>query len=90
MSGLEGVLPYVPVDGWEMTDSAFSNDGAFYYFQDKYWEMRVSLIDNTISFTRRGRKSKVSVEADEPVLLRAYGIMIHIKPCYDAGMKRSV
>lgn len=90
MTGLEETLPYVPVDGWELTNSGFYDEGAVYYFEDKYWEVRVNVMDGVITFRRKGRKHGVSVEAEEPILLRAYGIMIHIKSCHDAGMERSV
>ena len=90
MNPYEEALPEVPVRGWEMVQSGFYDDGAVYYFEDNYWEMRVDCVSEQILFKRKNRQNGVAVTAGEPIVLRAYGIMLNIKSCHSEGMERSV
>lgn len=86
----EEALPEIPFSDWEMVQSGFyENDGAVYYFENQYWQLRADTVNGQIVFKERGHKNGVQVYVDEPVVTRAYGIMLNINSCYEEALKRS-
>jgi len=82
-------LPVIPFTDWEMTKTGYYDDGAVYYFENEFWQLRANSVNERIVFKRKTHANAVQVDASEPIVTRAYGIMLYIDSCYNNGINQT-